>query len=148
MKKYIALALMVTGTAALAHGGVKDPHVMHRMMGMSELAKQMKLIGAMAKGAMPFDADAARAALLNISREASQIPALFETAATDPKSEALPVIWDEFDSFTSRASELESLTRGLAGGHHHHRIGHHRRHPLIVVGHLVTRATSTHLHAF
>ena len=64
---------------------------------------------------MPFDADAARAALLNISREASQIPALFETAATDPKSEALPVIWDEFDSFTSRASELESLTRGLAG---------------------------------
>ena len=115
MKKYIALALMVTGTAALAHGGVKDPHVMHRMMGMSELAKQMKLIGAMAKGAMPFDADAARAALLTISREASQIPALFETAATDPKSEALPVIWDEFDSFTSRASELESLTRGLAG---------------------------------
>lgn len=115
MKKYIALALIVTGTAAFAHSGVKDPDVMKRMMGMSDLADQMKIIGTMAKGQAAFDADAVNAALSMIAEEASAIPALFENKATDPKSEALPAIWDNWDTFTARATELEELAGGLAG---------------------------------
>ena len=118
MKKYIAIALIGTGTAAVAHSGVKDPDVMNRMMGMSELSKQMKVIGSMAKGQAEFDADAVNVALAKISEEASYIPSLFENEATDPKSEALPAIWENWDTFTARAAELEDLTGGLAGTIH------------------------------
>ncbi|WP_109464889.1 c-type cytochrome [Albibacillus kandeliae] len=115
MKKYIALGLILAGTAAFAHGGVKDPDVMNRMMGMSALAKHMKLIGGMAKGETTFDAAAVNTTLGKMSEEASYIPSLFETEADDPKSEALPVIWEKFDTFTDHAATLETLTSGLAG---------------------------------
>lgn len=115
MEKYIAIALIATGTAAFAHSGVKDPDVMNRMMGMSELAKQMKVIGSMHMGQASFDAAAVNAALEKIAEEASYIPSLFETKALDPKSEALPVIWDDFEAFTARAEALQSTAAGLAG---------------------------------
>ncbi|QOL82807.1 c-type cytochrome [Pseudooceanicola spongiae] len=115
MKKYIALGFIAAGTAALAHGGVKDPDVMNRMIGMSELAKQMKVVGSMAKGETAFDSAAANAALAKMSEEASYIPSLFETEAIDPKSEALPIIWDQFETFAARANDLEQVTGSLAG---------------------------------
>ena len=115
MNKYIAIALIATGTAAFAHSGVKDPDVMNRMMGMSELAKQMKVIGSMAKGETVFDAAAIGAALAKISEEAGYIPSLFEKKALDPKSEALTVIWEDFDTFTTRATDLEAVAGGLMG---------------------------------
>ncbi|MCA0920662.1 c-type cytochrome [Pseudooceanicola nanhaiensis] len=115
MKTPLVMAMILAGTAALAHGGVQNADVMNRMMGMSELAKQMKVIGTMAKGATPFDAEAANAALARMAEEASYIPALFETEADDPKSEALPLIWQDFGTFTTRAAELERLTRDLSG---------------------------------
>lgn len=115
MKTYIAVGVIAAGTAAFAHSGVTNPDVMNRMMGMSELAKQMKTIGSMAKGELPFDAGAANAALKTMSEEASYIPDLFGPRATDPKSEAKDVIWDEFDTFAARAHELRDLTATLAG---------------------------------
>ncbi|WP_375691730.1 c-type cytochrome [Pseudooceanicola sp. LIPI14-2-Ac024] len=114
-KQAITLALIVAGTAVFAHGGVKDPDVMNRMMGMSELAKQLKVIGAMAKGETGFDAAASNAALAKMAEEASYIPTLFGPEATDPKSEALPVIWQEFDKFSARARDLQRVTGELAG---------------------------------
>ena len=115
MKTYIALGAIVLGTAAFAHSGVKNSDVMNRMMGMSEMAKQMKVLGTMAKGETAFDADAVNAALAKMSEEASYIPSLFEPEATDPKSEALPMIWDEFDTFESRARALEKTASNLSG---------------------------------
>lgn len=115
MKKYIAIALIATGTAALAHSGVKDPDVMNRMMGMSELAKQMKIIGTMHMGQAAFDAQAANAALDKISEEAGYIPSLFEKEALDPKSEALPAIWEDFETFTARADSLRDTATALSG---------------------------------
>lgn len=111
----ITLTLILAGTAVLSHGGVEDPDVKNRMTGMSDMAKQMKTLGAMAKGAAEFDAGAGNAALARIAEEAAEIPALFEPEATDPKSEALPVIWEEFDRFTARAQALEQVTEALAG---------------------------------
>lgn len=115
MRKSIALTLIAAGTAAFAHSGVKDPDVMNRMMGMSELAKKMKIIGNMARGETSFDAGAANAALAAISEEASDIPSLFEVRATDPKSEAKDVIWEEFDAFSGHAHELREESASLAG---------------------------------
>ena len=58
---------------------------------------------------------AVNTALEKIAEEASYIPSLFETKALDPKSEALPVIWDDFETFTARADALQSTAAGLAG---------------------------------
>ncbi|GGM06242.1 cytochrome c [Pseudooceanicola nanhaiensis] len=114
-KQAITMALLLAGTAVLAHGGVKDPDVMNRMMGMSEMARQVQILGAMAKGETAFDAEAGNKALAKLSEEASYIPTLFEPEATDPKSEALPVIWEKYDRFTAHAQELERVTGALAG---------------------------------
>lgn len=62
-----ALALIAAGTAALAHGGVTNKDVMARMMVMSSISDQMKVIGSMAKGETAFDADAVNAALIEIA---------------------------------------------------------------------------------
>ena len=52
--------ILLTATAALAHQGVKNKAVMARMNAMSEIAKNTKTLGEMAKGATTFDAEAAR----------------------------------------------------------------------------------------
>lgn len=114
-KTAIALALITAGTAALAHSGVTNKDVMARMMVMSSISDQMKVIGSMAKGETAFDADAVNAALIEIAAQSAQVPAMFETPATDPKSEALPVIWEQWGSFTEHAREAETVAERLAG---------------------------------
>ncbi|SMX49908.1 c-type cytochrome [Maliponia aquimaris] len=114
-KTTLALTLIALGTAALAHTGVQNRDVMARMVVMSTIGDQMKLIGSMAKGEAAFDADAVNAALIEIAAQSAQIPSMFETKALDPKSEALPAIWERFDSFTKQAREAESVAERLAG---------------------------------
>lgn len=114
-KTLITLTLIAMGTAALSHGGVKDKDVMARMMVMKTIGDQMKVIGKMAKGEAPFDAAAANAALTEVAAQAAQVPSMFETPATDPKSEALPVIWEQFDDFTKLAVSMEQTAEKLAG---------------------------------
>lgn len=115
MKKYLAIALVATGTAALAHSGVENADILNRMEGMSELARQVKVIGTMHMGQTGFDAAAANGALEKIAEHAADIPSLFETKALGPKSEALPAIWNDFDAFTARATELQDTASSLAG---------------------------------
>lgn len=114
-KTTIALTLIAFGTAALAHGGVKNKDVMARMVVMSSISDQMKLIGAMAKGETDFDPAVAQSALIEIAAQSAQIPSMFETRADDPKSEALPAIWEQFETFTARARDAEATAERLAG---------------------------------
>jgi cytochrome c556 len=114
-KTALAVTLLALGTAALAHTGVKNKDVMARMTVMSDIGEQMKLIGAMAKGRADFDAAAANDALVEIAAQAAQIAPMFETRADDPKSEALPVIWEDFARFAELASETEAVAERLAG---------------------------------
>ncbi len=104
----LALTLAFTG-AALAHSGVKDPKVKAWMANMELIAEQTKLIGDMAKGAAAFDADAAEAALALIAARAEEIPDLFADEADDPKSEARPAIWTQWDDFESEAASLVEI---------------------------------------
>ena len=115
MKKALTAALagaMVLATAALAHQGVQNVAVMARMDGMSAIGANMKTLGAMAKGQIAFDAGQANEA---VAEEAARIPSLFEAQETDPKSEALPVIWSEFDRFIAIADDLEAAATAAAG---------------------------------
>jgi len=101
-------------TMAWAHQGVQNPAVKARMDGMSAIAENLKVIGTMAKGEIAFDANAAREAAAAMAEHAAATPDLFEANETDPKSEALPAIWDKFDDFTAKALELESIAKGLS----------------------------------
>ncbi|MCV2890592.1 c-type cytochrome [Ruegeria aquimaris] len=99
-------ATLLAAGAALAHSGVSNPAVKARMHAMMQIADNTKILGAMAKGQTPFDADEARAAAAAIAAHAASVPTLFMDEEHDPKSEALPAIWQEFDTFGQRSEAL------------------------------------------
>lgn len=101
------LLLTIAAAAALAHPGVQDPTVKAWMHSMSSIGDNTKVLGTMAKGEIAFDADAARNAARAIASDAAQISALFANPASDPKSEALPVIWETYSDFLAKAVSLE-----------------------------------------
>lgn len=114
-RKDMAIGLaLVTATAALAHQGVQNPAVKTRMDGMSAIAQNMKTLGQMTKGATAFDAATARSAAAAIAELAAATPGLFEADETDPKSEARPEIWTNFDDFAAKATELETIATGFS----------------------------------
>lgn len=115
MRKLIVAAIaVVAATAAFAHSGVENEAVKARMDAMSAIGDSMKTIGSMAKGQVPFDTEAARLAVASIAEHAGETPALFEANVTDPKSEALPAIWDNFADFTAKAAALEEVALTLS----------------------------------
>lgn len=106
--------VLVTTTAALAHQGVQNPAVKARMDGMSAIAENVKTLGQMSKGATEFDATTARLAASAIAEHAAATPGLFEANENDPKSEARPEIWSNFEDFTKKAKELETIAIGFS----------------------------------
>lgn len=117
MKKTLAiLALLVGAGTALAHTGVKNKIVLERMDGMKALAEQVKVLGDMAKGKTAFDATRAAAAKVALSGQAARVTAQFEAPEQDPKSEALPAIWRDWDGFVAEARALEDAIAALETG--------------------------------
>lgn len=112
--KATALAVILAASAAVAHQGVKNPAVMARMESMSAIAESTKILGTMSKGAVEFDAQAARDAAAEIAKRAEQTPVLFEANETDPKSEAKSVIWNHFDDFTQKSDDLVRVASDLS----------------------------------
>ena len=115
MRGMICVAAVLAASVVYAHDGVKNPAVMARMEGMSAIADSMKVLGGMAKGAVSFDATAANEAAGVIAVEAARIPVLFQVEETDPKSEAKPEIWTNFNDFSDRADSLEEVASELSG---------------------------------
>lgn len=115
-KFILPIVLTVAASAALGHGGVSNPYVLARMDAMKAIGDATKVLGEMAKGATPFDADAARAAAATIATHAAETPSLFEAREDDPMSEAKPGIWENFADFTAKARDLEMLAGDLATG--------------------------------
>lgn len=104
----LLVPLALAATAALAHEGVKNPAVKARMDAMKEMAAELKVIGEMAKGERPFDAEAARSATGGIARLAAGTVPLFEAPEDDPLSEARPAIWRDFADFVRRSEAMEA----------------------------------------
>ena len=101
----------------LPAGPIRDRHEL-----MEGIGKNAKAIGdALKRGKHDPIAEAAD----KISAAASKIPALFPKGSTDPKSRAMPAIWEHWDKFEgltkelgARASELAAAARsgGDVGG--------------------------------
>ena len=113
--KLLILMFVTISSIAFAHSGVKDKNVKERMMIMKEMADNTKIIGQMLKGKTSFDENEAKLALERLSSLSLKTPKVFEVNATDPKSEAKPTIWDEFDEFTKLSQDLAEATEILAG---------------------------------
>ena len=109
------VAVFITASSVVfAHSGVKDKNVKERMMLMKEMANNTKIIGQMLKKKTPFDANEAKLALERLSSLSLETAEAFEINASDPKSEARPAIWDEFDEFTKLSQDLAETTEVLA----------------------------------
>ena len=113
--KIFTAIVIVTSSVVFAHSGVEDKNVKERMMLMKKMADNTKIIGHMLKGKTSFDANEAKLALERLSYLSLKTPKVFEVNATDPKSEAKPTIWDEFDEFTKLSEDLAEATEILAG---------------------------------
>ncbi len=111
--KIFTVIAITASSIALAHSSVKDENVKERMMLMKEMAGNTKLIGQMLKKQIPFEANEVKLALEKLSSLSLQTPTVFEVNATDPKSEAKPNIWDEFNEFTKLSNELAKSTSDL-----------------------------------
>ena len=109
------VVLITASSIVFAHSGVKDKNVKERMMLMKEMANNTKTIGQMLKGRTPFDANEAKLALERLASLSLETPKVFKINASDPKSEARPAIWDEFDEFTKLSKDLAETSLLLAG---------------------------------
>tara|TARA_B100002051_G_C16698199_1_gene619385 strand:+ start:793 stop:1215 length:423 start_codon:yes stop_codon:yes gene_type:complete len=109
------VVLITASSIVFAHSGVKDKNVKKRMMLMKEMANNTKTIGQMLKGRTPFDANEAKLALERLASLSLETPKVFKINASDPKSEARPAIWNEFDEFTKLSKDLAEASLLLAG---------------------------------
>lgn len=109
-----ALGLLLAACAGLAfaHEGAKGV-VKERMDLMKGQAKQMKLIGDMAKGKKKFDAAKAAAAAHDLGKTTKKIPELFPEGSNGHPSEALDAVWKEWDRFKGDAQDAEAAANAL-----------------------------------
>lgn len=128
MKRFfvtLALGVTLAGTGFAMTEGVENEAVKARIMLMDGVKTATGTLGGMAKGEMAFDADKAAEARAALIEHAANIPAVFEAQEMDPKSTALPAIWENWADFEMKAkamgaaaeeldaSELEWLQAGM-----------------------------------
>ncbi len=108
-------AVAVLATASVAFAYAQNPHVQKRQEAMGLIGSNAKKLNQMSKGQLPFDAAMAQAAFVAISQKAAEVPALFETEAEDPESDAADEIWFLWDEFVTKAEALEAAASAGTG---------------------------------
>ena len=111
----LAFVMAPVGTSnMLAHSGVLNKDVAARMTLMSNMGRNMGVLGRMLKKKTPFDQVKATEAINNIEQLAVETPRVFEKRVLDPKSEAKELIWEEFETFTKISSSLATSAKQLS----------------------------------
>ncbi|MEM9470913.1 MAG: cytochrome c [Pseudomonadota bacterium] len=109
----IFAASLAAPTLTLAHSGATGI-VKKRMDVMEDVGAVMKELGAMVKGEASFDASTVSSRAGDLKAHAAGMPGLFPEGSIHGPSEALPVIWEDFERFRRIASELESAAEALS----------------------------------
>ena len=114
MTRYAAGFLaLVTATAALAHGSVTGV-VRERMDGMVDQGRALKVLTLEAAKPLP-DPDVFWAAAGQIAQHSGQtLLDRFPDGSLQPGSEALPLIWQDWEQFKTLAFALEANALALA----------------------------------
>lgn len=109
MKKFfvtLALGATLAGAGFAMTEGVENEAVKARIMLMDGVKTATGALGGMAKGEMAFDATKAEAARQVLMDHAAKIPVVFEAEEMDPKSTALPAIWENWADFEAKAQAM------------------------------------------
>ncbi len=103
----LALVLAVGGTASLvsAHSGATGV-MKERMELMKGMGDAMKTMGAMLKGQTAFEPAVIAEKAGYLADHADKIPELTPEGSNDHPSEALPIIWQEWDGYEESARQL------------------------------------------
>ena len=107
----VVIASVLLGATALAHTGVQNPAVLARMDNMKGIAEQMKVLVPIARGQAPFAEDRVDAALADLEAHVAETPELFRAEEHDPRSEALPAIWENYPDFEAKSDVLLDVVR-------------------------------------
>lgn len=123
MKKTLALCVLPVLILSLCLGGLAYSHsgvtgiVKERMDAMKDMGDKSKAVANMFKGKAPFDQaaiiEAADSFVLHGKRMAEVFPDTHQSRH-GKKTEALPVIWEEWDDFTALVDEFVALSENLA----------------------------------
>ncbi|WP_298561616.1 cytochrome c [uncultured Aliiroseovarius sp.] len=111
---FASLASLTIAGGLAAQTEPTNPTVIKRSETMKAIGGSMKTLAGMAKGEMAFDADKANAAVATIVEKGMTVPAVFEANETDPATEALPAIWENWDDFAKKADDLVMAAKGVA----------------------------------
>lgn len=117
-RRIVIPAALATCLASLAfaHQGATGI-VKERMDQMGSIAKAMKGIGAMFKGAVDYDAEQVRALARDVAASGgTKMSVLFPKDSLQHPSEARPEIWTDWDTFSTRADEMQAAAVALANG--------------------------------
>lgn len=109
----LAFFTVTIASAALAHSGVKSAEVMARMESMLSSKKAIERLVAMVDGSAPFDRASAKIARDALIQNTKATPRLFRDPHRDAKSEALPLIWQDWAGFESKNREALRAARAL-----------------------------------
>jgi cytochrome c556 len=96
---------------ALAHQNVKNPAVIERMDTMKAIGTAMKTLAGMAKGKIAFDAEKADLARAAIITHGLEVADKFKAPETDPATEALPAIWENWEDFVQKNEDMVNAAR-------------------------------------
>lgn len=117
IRKVFAAGLIAVGSSFLLVTNAQDPTPQQQAQQAAETRQSVfKLFGynlgvisGMARGTVEFDAQIAERNARRVAAMAPMIPELFaamDTREYDIETEALPVIWEQFDLFQERAQAL------------------------------------------
>lgn len=117
LKKVLTIASVVVVSSMMLAVNAQDPTPEQRAQQAAETRQSvfklfgynLGMISGMARGTVEFDAGIAERNARRIAAMAPMIPELFEAMDTrdyDIETEALPVIWEQFDLFQERAQAL------------------------------------------
>ena len=113
MSILILLFLMVC-SVLFAHSDGKDINVLNRMKLMSSMAEHVKILGQMMKKQTSFNEKRVTETLNKILSLSENTHSVFKVNTTDPKSEAKPIIWREFNDFIKLSDQLSDSVKSLS----------------------------------
>lgn len=110
---FVAMTLAGSGIASAQDARVAQ-QVKLRQSAYTVLGAQMGLMGAMASGRAPYDANAFRAATERAALMANYVPELFPAGSITPNSKAKVELWQQSAEFQRLMRDMQSKVATLA----------------------------------
>ncbi len=104
---FILLLGLMSNSSVNAHSGATGV-VKDRMNAMSEIAKAMKSMALLVKGKQEFEALIFIQGGELIARHSNKAPDLFPLGSIQATSEALPIIWQQWDDFVNLSLQTQT----------------------------------------